>query len=208
MNRCEVCNELRVFERHDCDAALRRKQEAEARFQRYAAEQEERRWAEAEGRRRSAKALKVAMAVGAVAVAGFGLASLTGGSEDPGSKDTASSASADEYDYTPTPTPTPSAVTSTPASPASSAYADLLERLHSEAVATGYSGAVGQRMPPSIFEGFVGGMLYVCREVESGNTTWADELSRDISTGAPRSAANRFNAFLANEFCDEALAYN
>lgn len=204
MKRCAVCSEWLVFERHDCDAALRRKEEAEADYRRYAAEQEERRWAEAERRRRSAKALKIAMVVGAVAVAGLALGSLTGGDGDTADDKAASSSSAAEYEYA----PTPSEPSSSSADPISPVYADLLERLHSEAAVTGYSGAVGKRMPPSIFEGFVDGMLYVCREVESGNTTWADELSRDISTGAPRSAANRFNAFLANEFCDEALAYN
>ena len=204
MNRCEVCNELRVFERHDCEAALQRKQEAEARYQRYAAEEEARLTEEEARRRRSAKALTVAMSVGAVAVAGFALAGFFGGDGDRGDDQTASSISAAEQDHA----PTPSEVSSTSAPPASSAYGDLLERLHSEAAATGYSGAVGQRMSPSVFEGFVGGMLSVCRDVEDGYTTWADEIDRDISTGAPRSAANRFNAFLEDEFCVGALAYN
>lgn len=204
MKRCDVCDDWLVFERHDCDAILRRKQESEDSYRRYAAEQDARRLEEAERRRRSAKVLTIAMVVGAAAVVGFALGSFTGRDGDGGDEHTASSQSAAVYDYA----PTPSEAISSPASPISPAYAELLERLHSEAAATGYSGSVGQRMSPSIFEGFVDGMLYVCREVGSGNTTWGEELSRDISTGAPRSAANQFNAFLANEFCTEALAYN
>lgn len=85
-------------------------------------------------------------------------------------------------------------------------YEALLDRLHDEAAATGYSGAVGQRMSPNIFESFTAGMLYVCREVKSGETTWEDEIRRDVSTGAPQSAANQFNTFLRDEFCPQALA--
>lgn len=77
----------------------------------------------------------------------------------------------------------------------------LLEDLNSNAASNGYS--INRNVPMTERElvNFTFAMISICEDIRIGATSWDQEMSQDISGGAPRNDAARMHQFLETEFC-------